>query len=47
VILLNFSHPLTADHLAQIDAPAQFDVDASFVTQVGALVDGIGLSPAE
>jgi hypothetical protein len=59
MLLLNFSHPLTADHLAQLealagqpvarvlDAPAQFDVAASFVTQVVALVDGIGLSPAE
>ncbi len=59
MLLLNFTHPLTADHLAQIatltgqavgrvvDVPTQFDVSASFVTQVGALVDGIGLSPAE
>jgi len=59
MILLNFSHPLTADHLAQlealtgrtvervVDVPVQFDVAVSFVTQVGALVDGIGLSPVE
>jgi hypothetical protein len=59
MILLNFSHPLTADRLAQIealtgqpvarviDAPVQFDVAASFVTQVVELVDGIGLSPVE
>ncbi len=57
--LLNFSHPLTADHLTQVEAltgqtigrvvnvPVQFDVATSFVTQVGALVDGIGLSPVE
>ncbi len=59
MILLNFSHPLTADHLAQlatradqavervVDVPTQFDVAISFVTQVSALVDGIGLSPVE
>jgi hypothetical protein len=59
VILLNFSHPLTADHLAQlatradhavdrvVDVPVQFDVTVSFETQVRALVDGIGLSPVE
>lgn len=59
MILLNFTHPLTADHLAQLEAlagqavervmdvPAQFDVAASFATQVSALVDGVGLSPVE
>ena len=59
MILLNFSHPLTADHLAQlatradhavdrvVDVPVQFDVSVSFETQVRALVDGIGLSPVE
>ncbi len=57
--LLNFSHPVAPDHLAQlaalagqavdrvVDAPVQFDVAAPFVTQIGALVDGIGLSPVE
>lgn len=59
MILLNFTHPLTPDHLAHvteltgqavervIDVPVQFDVAVSFVTQVAALVDGIGLAPAE
>lgn len=59
MILLNFSHPLTADHLTQlqaltgrtvervVDVPVQFDVAVSFVAQVGALVDGIGLSSVE
>ena len=59
MLLLNFSHPFTADHLAQvaeltgqavnrvIDAEAQFDVDAPFAPQVADLTDNIGLSPAE
>ncbi len=59
MILLNFTHPLTADHLAQvaeltgqavdrvIDAETQFDVAVSFVIQVGDLVNSIGLSPVE
>lgn len=59
MILLNFTHPLTADHLAQlegltgqavgrvVDAPAHFDVMRPFAPQVAALVDGIGLTPAE
>jgi hypothetical protein len=59
VILLNFTHPLTADHLAQletltgqavervVDAPVQFDVMVSFVTQVGGLADDINLTPVE
>ena len=59
MLLINFSHPLTADHLAQlatlvdqtvervVDVPVQFDVTVSFETQVRTLVDGIGLSPLE
>lgn len=59
MILLNFSHPLTANHLAQletltgavvehvIDRPAQFDLDQPFAAQVTALVDAVGLSPVE
>lgn len=59
MILLNFSHPLTPDHLAQvealvgekvrrvIDAPAQFDHARSFVAQVAALVDSVGLTLQE
>lgn len=57
MILLNFTHPLTPEHLAQIealtgqaigrvvDAPAQFDVAAPFAPQVADLVDSLGLSP--
>jgi hypothetical protein len=59
VTLLNFSHPLTAEHLAQvealsgqaiervIDAPARFDHAQPFGAQVTALVEGLGLSAAE
>lgn len=59
MIILNFSHPLTADHLAQleavagqpvecvIDALAQFDNAQPFLPQVVALVDAVGLSPTE
>lgn len=59
MILLNFSHPLTADHLAQIEAlagqatervvtlPVQFDVEEPFAGQVVALADSVGLTPDE
>ena len=59
MILLNFSHPLTPTHLEQIEAltkqkvervvemPTQFDPEQPFAEQVRALVDSIGLSPAE
>ncbi len=59
MILLNFTHPLTADHLARIEAltgqpvgcvidvETQFDVEAPFAPQVADLVDSIGLSPVE
>lgn len=59
MILLNFTHPLTADHLARIetltgqpvgrviDVETQFDVEAPFAPQVTDLVDSIGLSPVE
>ncbi len=59
MIILNFSHPLTPDHLAQIEAlagesvarvvdvPAQFDHDHSFARQAEALVEGVGLTPQE
>lgn len=55
--ILNFSHPLTADHLARIEALAglkvsavqdirvQFDPAADFVSQVVALVNGLNISP--
>jgi hypothetical protein len=57
--LLNFSHPLTAVQLAVIeqqtaqavdrvmDVKSHFDPAQSFVEQVQALVDGIGLSSQE
>jgi len=57
--LLNFTHPLTADHLAAITAltgdsnitvrevPAQFDPQQPFAPQVVALADRCGLSPVE
>ncbi|GAB4434065.1 MAG: CRISPR-associated protein Csx15 [Anaerolineae bacterium] len=59
MILLNFSHPLTAEQRTQIEAHAaqpierlvermaQFDTTAPFAEQVAALVEGLGLSPAE
>lgn len=59
MIVLNFSHPLTEGHLAQvealtgslvehvIDTPAQFDLNQPFAAQVAALADTIGLSPVE
>jgi hypothetical protein len=59
MILLNFSHPLTPDHLAQvetlagekvervIDVPTQFDHARPFAEQVEALVDRTGLTPQE
>lgn len=59
MILINFSHPLTASHLAQVEAltgavvervidqPAQFDLEQPFAAQVTALADAVGLSPAE
>jgi hypothetical protein len=59
MLLLNFSHPLTPEHLAQIeglagekverviDVATHFDHDSPFSEQVEALVDGIGLAPQE
>jgi hypothetical protein len=59
MILLNFSHPLTPEHLAQVEAltgravqrvvdlPAKFDVLQPFAPQVIALVDAAGLTPTE
>jgi hypothetical protein len=59
LLILNFSHPLTPDHLAQIeglvgehvdevrDIPAQLDHQQTFVPQVEALVDACSLTPQE
>jgi len=59
MIILNFSHPLTPEHLAQIEAltgqtvervieiPTHLDTDAPFGPQVAELVEQAGLSPAE
>lgn len=59
MIILNFSHPLTEEHLAQIEAlageevervieiPTQLDHEAPFAPQVVALVDSVGFSPRE
>jgi len=59
MILLNFSHPLTQEQLAQVEAltgqpiervvevPAQFDPGAPFGPQTVALADACGLTPAE
>jgi hypothetical protein len=59
MILLNFTHPLTPDQLARVEAltsesvvevrnvPAQFDNDHPFIPQVEALADACGLSPEE
>ena len=59
MILLNFSHPLTPDQLAQVETltgqpvervvnvPAHFDHDQPFDPQVVALADACALSPTE
>jgi len=56
MILLNFSHPLTAEQVQRtgeligqqvaqvVDAPTQLDHERPLAEQVGELVDGIGLS---
>ena len=59
MILLNFSHPLTDEQLAQVEAltgqkvtevrgeMVQFDHGAPFGKQVRGLADRVGLSPQE
>ena len=59
MILLNFAHPLTRDHLAQvaaltgqpvarvIDVPLQLDLARPLEAQVSAAVERTGLTPEE
>lgn len=59
MLILNFSHPLTAEHLAQLEAltnqlvervldiPTHFDPAQSFTQQVAALIDQLELTPTE
>jgi len=59
MILLNFSHPLTAEQIGQvekltrqpvqqiIDLPVQFDADSPFLPQLEALASCIPLTPAQ
>jgi hypothetical protein len=59
MILLNFSHPLTPDHLQQVEAltgrkvervielHSQIDPQQPLAPQVTAMVDQAGLSPTE
>jgi len=59
MIICNFSHPLTPAQLRQIeilaghpitevrDVPASFDNEQPFEPQVSALVDAVGLAPAD
>ncbi len=59
MILLNFAHPLTPAHLAQVEAlagepvarvvtvPAQFDHERSFAAQAESLADRTQLAPQE
>ncbi len=58
IVVINFAHPLTAAHCAQIttqtgmplarviDIPVQVDVARPFAPQAAALVDAVGLSAA-
>ncbi len=59
MLILNFSHPLTEAQLAQVtaladepiiqtrDVPTQLDPAQPFTQQVIALVESVGLTPAE
>ena len=59
MLLLNFSHPLTSDHVSQVealagqpvqrvvDAPVQVAADRALAEQIVAVVDGVGLTPVE
>lgn len=59
MVIINFSHPLTEEHIAQIEAitgqkvkrvivaKVQFNNDRPFAEQVEELVKSLGLSPEE
>jgi hypothetical protein len=59
MLLLNFSHPLTPEHLAQVEKlsgkkitgvkniPVHFDAAKPYPEQITALVDGIGITPQQ
>ena len=59
MILLNFTHPLTAEQRSQVEAltgqaltqvidiPAQFDHERPFAEQVGEMVEQAGLTPVQ
>ncbi len=59
MIVLNFSHPFTAEHVAQIecltgqkidrliDVPTQIDPQQPLIPQVVALADAAGLTPTD
>lgn len=59
MIILNYSHPLTPDQLAQLaaltgastvevrDIPTQLDLDTPFAQHAAALADAAGLTPTQ
>jgi len=59
MLILNYSHPLTPAHLAQIEAltgapvtevrdiPTQLDLDTPFAEHAPALAEAAGLTPAQ
>jgi len=59
MLVINYSHPLTDQHLTQlatlagepvervIDVPAQFNADTPFGQQLADLADATGLSPRQ
>lgn len=59
MLLLNFSHPLTAEHVAQVErvtgqpvegmveVSVHLDLARPLEGQVAALVDGVGLAPVD
>lgn len=59
MILLNFSHPLTAEHLAQVEAltgqavvrvvdvPVQIEPDQPLAEQIAEIADQVGLTSEE